>query len=137
MRSWDAPTWMWARAQELLEEATRLQRRVLVRVEPERVPSWAPPVDLFETPSELWVVAALPGVESERAEVVIDESGALVIRARRELPASLAAARLLRLEIPFGYFERRVTLPPGHYRVLESVLADGLLRLRLSKEDGR
>jgi HSP20 family molecular chaperone IbpA len=127
---------MWARAQELLEEAARIQRRLLVHVEPERVPSWAPPVDLFETPSELWVIAALPGVESEQAEVGIDESGALVIRARRELPANLSRARLLHLEIPFGYFERRVTLPPGRYRVLESVLADGLLRLRLQKEGG-
>ena len=73
-----------------------------------------------------------------RREVQPDQPARdLVIRARRELPGHLSRARLLHLEIPFGYFERRVTLPPGHYRVLESVLADGLLRLRLQKEDGR
>ena len=83
------------------------------------------------------MIAALPGVEPQRAEVVIDEGGALVIRAHRELPAGLAEARLLQLEIPFGYFERRVTLPGGRYRVRESLLADGLLRLRLQREGGR
>ncbi len=135
MRPSDAQTWMWARAQELLEEAARIQRHFFVRMgAAERVPSWEPPVDLFETPGELWVVAALPGVEADRAEVVIDETRALVIRARRELPLNLAQTRLLQLEIPFGYFERRVTLPPGRYRVLESILTDGLLRLRLQRE---
>ena len=135
MRPSDAQTWMWARAQELLEEAARIQRHFFVRLgAAERVPSWEPPVDLFETPGELWVIAALPGVEPDRAEVVIDETRALVIRAQRELPMNLAQTRLLQLEIPFGYFERRVMLPPGRYRVLESILADGLLLLRLQRE---
>jgi HSP20 family protein len=137
LRPSDPQTWMWARAQELLEEAARIQRHFFVRVGADQVPSWAPPVDVFETPTELWVVAALPGVEPGRAEVVVEETGALVIRARRDHPLNLAHTRLLQLEIPFGYFERRVTLPRGHYRVLESVLADGLLRLRLGREVNR
>ncbi len=137
MRPSNAQTWMWARAQELLEEAARIQRHFFVRGAAERVPSWAPPVDLFETPGELWVIAALPGIEPDRAEVVIDEAHALVIRASRDLPLNLAKTRLLQLEIPFGYFERRVTLPAGRYRVLESVLTDGLLRLRLQREGGQ
>src|SRR5262245_18557474 len=122
MRRLDAQTWMWARAQEMLEEAARVQRHFFMRVGTQEIPSWTPPVDLFETPSEIWVVAALPGVEWHRAEVLIDEDGALLIRARRELLPSLAEARLVQLEIPFGYFERRVELPRGRYRVLESVL---------------
>jgi HSP20 family protein len=137
MRPSDAQTWMWARAQELLEEASRARHQLLARIGAERVPSWTPPVDLFETPSELWVVAALPGVSLEQAEVVIDENGALLIRARRDLPVNLSEARFLQLEIPFGYFERRVPLPPGRYRLLESTLADGLLRLRLLREVSR
>jgi hypothetical protein len=38
-----------------------------------------------------------------------------------------------RLEIPQGFFERRIALATGRYELLESSLRDGCLVLRIRK----
>ena len=52
------------------------------------------------------------GVDPDEVEALIDR-GILVVSGRRVLPAELRNARILRLELPQGRFERRIPLPPG------------------------
>src|SRR6266480_3214257 len=109
--------WMWSEACEMLARAERMHqdffRPPRART---RQPSWEPPVDVLETEREVLVLVALPGVDPDQVVAVI-EDGMLIISGRRVLPAELQDARIHRLELPQGRFERRILLPTGRYVV--------------------
>ena len=126
-------TWLWERARALIERADRAQRGFAAPQRPGgRRPSWEPPVDVFESGDELWVVVALPGVEPQSVRIELS-LGAISVCGERALPPEFRSAQVNRLEIPHGRFERRVGLPEGAYEVLEQRLVDGCLFLTLSK----
>ena len=69
---------------------------------------------------------------AERVEVT-SESGALVVRAESPLPFSGSRRAVRQLEIPYGYFERRIPLPEARFETGTRELLDGCLILRLRK----
>lgn len=123
---------MWAEAFEMLAEAERLQRQCFRPVTAAQKPTWEPPVDLIETRDTVLVTVALPGVVPERVEVHIN-SGQLMISGVRPLPQHMQGARIHRLELPYGRFERRIPLPPGHYELSSHAMKHGCLQLNLRK----
>ena len=130
----DPSSWMWAEALTMLERAERLQRQFFrPGLSGTTTASWEPPVDLIETGGELWIIAALPGVEAADLEVAIEGDGLRIAGVRR-LPAMLRGAAIHRLEVPYGRFERRIRLPSGRFAVARSELANGCLFLGLSKQ---
>ena len=60
------------------------------------------------------------------------ENGTLVISGHRVLPVELRNARIHRLELPQGRFERRIALPTGRYAVSRFAV-NGCVGLRLAK----
>jgi HSP20 family molecular chaperone IbpA len=127
--------WMWAQAFELIEEADRMHRQFFRLATSERTQAvWAPPVDVFDDERELVIVVALPGVPAERIEIT-NEGGELVIRAERPLRLADSRYAVRQLEIPYGFFERRIRLPQIPLRMGKRELADGCLVLRLTKTD--
>jgi HSP20 family protein len=60
-----------------------------------------------------------------------------MIKGERPLPPELQNARILRMEIPYGHFERRIELPPVPFQVSGRHLANGCLMLRLAKGSWR
>jgi HSP20 family protein len=122
--------WMWERARSIVDRADRLQRRFfqLSQGTGGRV-TWEPPVDVFRTATELWVLVALPGVEAQAVEVGL-EGGTLIVAGERNLPEAFRSAHVHRLEIPYGRFERRIPLPVGRYAGPVRQVADGCLVLR-------
>jgi HSP20 family protein len=125
--------WMWTQAWELLAQAERMHRQFFRLAASERPQaSWEPPVDVFEDEREVVIVVALPGVPAERIEVT-SEPGALLIRAESTLPFAGSRPTVRRLEIPYGYFERRVMLPGVRLEAGTQELAHGCLTLRLRK----
>jgi HSP20 family molecular chaperone IbpA len=133
MRRTDPSDWMWAQACDLIEQAERLHRQFFRLNATERAqPAWEPPVDLFEDEREIIVVAAMPGVASERVQVSL-EPGALVIRGERPLPFAGMRLAVRQLEIPYGAFERRVPLPAVRLHSGVPELTHGCLILRLAK----
>lgn len=132
MRSRDPRSWMWAEALDLLQSAERLQRQFFQLGAAQGAPTWEPPVDLYETGNELWILVALPGVTTEQLEVVID-GATIVVRGERPLPTGLRGAAILRLEIPYGRFQRRIALPAGRFQILERTLENGCLVLCLER----
>ena len=129
-----SPTdWMWAQAVELLEQAERMHRQFFRLTASERTRAvWEPPVDVFEDEREIVIVVALPGVPPDRIEVT-SEPGALVVRAERPLPLSGSRRAVRQLEIPYGYFERRIPLQEVGLEAGTREVADGCLILRLRK----
>ena len=132
MASRDPNRWMWAEALQMLDEANRLQRRFFeVSVRPSAQPRWEPPVDMFETERELCIIAALPGVAPEAVRVEI-EGEILMIAGVRPLPSKGRDAHIVRLEIPYGRFERRITLS-SRLRLAAQDLRNGCLLLTFTK----
>jgi len=86
---------------------------------------------VLETEHELLILVALPGVNPDNVETVIHD-GVLVISGQRTLPPELRNARIHRLELPQGRFERRIALPVGRYAISRFVM-DGCVALRLAK----
>jgi HSP20 family protein len=121
---------MWAEALEMLQSAERLQRQFF-QIGQGGAP-WEPPVDVYQAGDDLWIFLALPGVPAEHIETVFD-GATLIVHGERPLPSAARGASIHRLEIPYGRFERRITLPGGHYQVLQRVLENGCLVLGLRK----
>ena len=119
---------MWANACAAMERAERLRRQFFHHGRPH----WEAPIDVFETEDALTILIALPGVALDSITVTLN-TGTLVVRGERPLPPELQHARILRMEIPYGSFERRIELPPIPFEISGRHLADGCLMLRLRK----
>lgn len=125
----DSDTWMWERARSIVDRADRIQRRFFqLSSSGTDGPTWEPPVDVFQTDTELWILTAMPGVALQTVTVRL-EGEALIVRGARTLPSALKGAKVHRLEIPYGRFERRIHLPPGRYQPRTHQLVDGCLVL--------
>lgn len=124
--------WMWSEALQMLAQAERLQRQVFRPQGAALRVTWEPPVDVLETEHEVLILAALPGVDVEQVEAVI-ENGALIIAGERTLPAALKTAVIHRLELPQGRFERRIDLPAGVYGDVQRFAINGCLVITLTK----
>jgi HSP20 family protein len=129
----DPVNWMLSEAIDSLARAERLHRQFfsLQPTASSREPCWEPPIDVLETEREVLIFVALPGVDPDQVEAAI-EDGMLIISGRRVLPAELQDARIHRLELPQGRFERRILLPTGRYVVSRFAL-NGCVGLRLLK----
>ena len=129
-------SWMWAETVDMLDQAERLQRQFFrLAAQPadaRQQPRWEPPVDVYASQEQVLIEVALPGVPAERMELVL-APGELVIRGERALPNRPAGTALQRLEIPYGRFERRLALGPGHWELVDRRLADGCLQLLLAR----
>jgi HSP20 family protein len=123
---------MWSEAIEMLVRAERLRHQFFMLRQGHGLPSWEPPTDVFETGREVIVMLALPGVDPQGIEAVI-EDGALVISGDRALPTELTGARIHRLELPLGRFERRVELPVGRYVGVVRQFVNSCLVIHLPK----
>jgi HSP20 family protein len=121
---------MWAQACDAMERAGRLHRQFFHRAH--TTPCWEAPVDIFETDEVLTIVIALPGVELDGLQVTLS-AGVLIVTGERSLPAELSNARIHRLEIPHGHFQRRIELPPARFELSDRHLANGCLMLQLHK----
>jgi HSP20 family protein len=122
---------MWAF--QMLDEAERLHRQFFRLVSPRGArAAWEPPVDVFEDEREYVVVVALPGVAPDDAEAAI-EGRTLVIRAQRRLPLDDRNCSVQRMEIPHGYFERRLELPPIPLELAGHEWSDGCMVLTVRK----
>jgi HSP20 family protein len=132
MRRDDPQGWMWAEAVAALTRAERLHRQFFRPRQTARQIAWEPPVDVLELEREVLILVALPGVNPDQVETVI-EDGTLVIAGRRVLPPELQKAVIHRLEFPQGRFERRVPLPPGRYAAVRRSAAHGCLMISLLK----
>jgi HSP20 family protein len=142
MASHDWDFLMWQRANDLLQQAERIQRNFLqiatgvhYRASHGRTPSWEPPVNVVETDESLWVISAIPGVAVERVDVRLEDRE-LVIAGERPLPRCCEDGELKIWEIPLGRFERRLRLVGGEkpLSVGEISFQNGLLIIELRKQ---
>lgn len=115
-----------------MAQAEQLRRQFSQPSSADASSGWEPPIDVFESPGEVTLVAALPGVDPATIEVRVEQD-TIVIRGARKLPATARGAVIHRLEIPHGRFERRVRLAGSRLKLSRSEARDGCLLLGLEK----
>jgi HSP20 family molecular chaperone IbpA len=121
---------MWEQACEAMERAQRLHRQFFHRSR--AIPAWEAPCDILETDEALTILIALPGVEPDQIKVTLS-AGVLIVSGERPLPREVRDAKIHRLEIPHGHFQRRIELPPARFEIFGRHLANGCLKLQLHK----
>ena len=133
MANRDTTARMWAEACHVLEQAERMHRQFFRLGTPRGArTAWEPPVNVFEDDQSYVIMVALPGVAPECVEVLLDSSS-IVVRASCDVPFGPRAREVRRLEIPYGYFERRIQLPAMAFEVVQRELVNGCLILNLRK----
>lgn len=132
MRRHNLMAGMLTQAVEMLERADRLQRQFFWIGQTSGVPRWEPPVDVYGSNDELGVLVALPGVRPDGYAVTLEDA-VIVVRGERSLETAWSSGAILRLEIPYGRFERRINLPHDDYRMVSTHLENGCLRLYLER----
>jgi HSP20 family molecular chaperone IbpA len=123
---------MWSEALQMLARAERLHREVFTPHVSQGGINWEPPTDVLETDDAVLILAALPGVDPDKVELVI-QAGVLTISGERVVPQELRTAIIHRLELPQGRFERHIPLPPGRYEAPRIGVANGCLVIRLPR----
>lgn len=93
----------------LQNEMTRLFGRAYGD-ETEGSRTWAPPIDIYETPETYKVVAELPGFSPDQVDVTVNE-GTLTIKGERKFYDEVNEENFHRVERRFGQFQRLVSLP--------------------------
>jgi len=133
MSSRNPTDWMWAQACDMIDQAERMHRRYFRLAAPAQArTTWEPPIDVFEDEAEVVIIVALPGVPADSVAVTT-ELGDLVVRAEGRLPFAGPRRMVRRLEIPYGYFERRIRLPEARVDAATREMQNGCLILRLRK----
>jgi HSP20 family protein len=135
MSARNATGWMWSEACDLLAQADRMHRQFFRLTASARTRAvWEPPVDMFEDEHEVIIIIALPGVAPPSVEIAL-ECGVLIVRAERRMPFAGTRCAVQRLEIPYGFFERRIPLSNLHLEAAAREFTDGCLILRLRKAE--
>ncbi len=126
---------MWSEALSVLDRADRLHRQFFAAPFADRAPAWEPPIDVSEAGDALRVHVALPGVPADAITVALDHEG-IIVSALRPFPCRDEGARIHRVEIPYGRFERHIPLPTQSIELFEKTLADGILTLTFRRKEG-
>ena len=97
--------------------------------------SWAPAVDIYETPNELVVKADLPDVNEKDIDVRV-ENNLLTIRGERKFEKSVSEENFLRVERTYGSFSRSFSLPNTvNPEAIGAEYKNGVLTVTLPKRE--
>ncbi len=97
--------------------------------------TWAPAVDIYETPNELVVKADLPDVNEKDIDVRV-ENNLLTIRGERKFEKSVSEDNYLRVERTYGAFSRSFSLPNTvNSEAIGAEYKNGVLTVTLPKRE--
>jgi HSP20 family protein len=97
--------------------------------------TWAPAVDIYETPNELVVKADLPDVNDKDIDVRV-ENNLLTIHGERKFEKSVSEENFLRVERAYGSFSRSFSLPNTlNADAIAAEYKNGVLTVTLPKRE--
>jgi HSP20 family protein len=95
--------------------------------------TWRPPMDMYETRTEVVILAEIGGVDKEDLEVEIS-SKAVRVQGSRRAPSCCQDCTYRLAEIQYGRFERILCLPsPIDPEKVTAASKNGFLEIRLVK----
>ena len=121
----------------LHDQVNRLFSETLFRGQGEEsaIPTWAPSVDIYETPNELVVKADLPDVAEKDIDIRV-ENNLLTIRRERKFEKNVSEDNYLRVERTYGAFSRSFSLPNTvNAEAIHAEYKNGVLTVNLPKRE--
>ena len=95
--------------------------------------SWTPPMDIYETPEQIIIMAEVAGVKKEDLDIEINSKAVKITGKRMDIPRVQNATYRL-AEIQCGKFERVLFLPSLiDTEKVSASYVDGMLRVTLAK----
>ena len=95
---------------------------------------WKPPTDVYETGSDFVVILELAQMKPEDVSITFQD-GMLNIRGIRKAKPPSEQRRYHKMEINYGPFERKITVPGDvDIESLSAHYAEGFLEIRLPKK---
>ena len=120
------------------ERMNRLFEQTLSRSRSEEgiaASTWAPAVDIYETPESIVMKADLPGLSREDIGIEIRDA-TLILKGERRFAKEVEQENYLRIERAYGTFQRSFTLPATIQQdKIRAIFHDGVLELRLPKAE--
>ena len=114
---------------QILNETVRNQ------AEEPALATWAPAVDIYETPNELVVKADLPDVDEKDIDVRV-ENNLLTVRGERKFEKAVSEENYLRVERTHGAFSRSFSLPNTvNPEAIQAEYKNGVLTVNLPKRE--
>jgi len=97
--------------------------------------TWAPAVDIYETPNELVVKADLPDIKPEELDIRV-ENNILTIRGERKFEKKVNESNYLRIERSYGSFSRSFSLANTvNSEAIKAEYKNGVLSLTVPKRE--
>jgi HSP20 family protein len=121
----------------LHDQVNRLFNESLYRGQTEEsaITTWAPAVDIYETPNELVVKADLPDVSEKDIDIRV-ENNLLTVRGERKFDKSVTEDHYLRVERTYGSFSRSFSLPNTvNPEAIRAEYKNGVLTVNLPKRE--
>ena len=123
----------------LQERMNRLFEQTLDRSRGERegmVPgTWAPAVDIYETPDSIVLQAELPGLSKDDIDIQVRDN-VLTLKGDRRSEKEVKEGNYLRVERAYGGFQRAFTLPAAvQADKIRAVFKDGVLDVSIPKAE--
>jgi HSP20 family protein len=125
----------WDPFREIASLQNELNRALSAFREGERVESWVPAVDVYETDNEIVYAFDLPGIAEDKISIEL-ENNSLTVSGERERSEEISEDRYYRYERRFGTFSRTVGVPQGVSE--DQINADyrnGVLEVRIAKPE--
>ncbi len=108
-------------------------RPIRVHVGHGNVPTWRPPIEVYETDDALVVTAEIGGLREEQIQVVVDEN-VMTIRGERSPEACEDRRTVHTMGILYGPFAADVYLPFAvDHEAITATYSDGMLQVRLPR----
>jgi HSP20 family protein len=121
----------------LHDQVNRLFNETMFRGQGEdsALTTWAPAVDIYETPNELVVKADLPDMQEKDIDVRV-ENNLLTIRGERKFEKNVSEDNYLRVERSYGSFSRSFSLPNSvNAESIHAEYKGGVLTVNLPKRE--
>jgi len=97
--------------------------------------SWVPPLDVWETDTEIVYAFDLPGLAEDKISIEVHDA-TLTVSGEREQTVTDEGDRLYRFERRYGSFSRAAGLPQGiDESKIAASYANGVLEVRVPKPD--
>lgn len=121
----------------LRERMNRLFEQTLDRSRGERegmvAGTWAPAVDIYETPDSIVLQAELPGLSKDDIDIQVRDN-VLTLKGERRSEKEVKEGNYLRVERAYGGFQRAFTLPAAvQADKIRAVFKDGVLDVSIPK----
>lgn len=105
------------------------------RADESSLAAWVPPVDIYETETELVLKADLPDIQENDLDIRV-ENNMLTIRGERKFDQTVKEDNYLRVERAYGTFSRSFALPNiVNPDAIRAEYRNGVLEVRMPKRE--